>query len=639
MALNETRAPSAGVWGAIKGALNVFSSLNKGEGVTETLNPTPQDEFESSLSELEIIQLVSEWKKTYSVYYNDIEPSQRVSFEYWIGKQKNEEGDSLFGTTPLNDNLIFEAVETFLPIATRANPDPLVQADPSAQGQEIAKDIKSSLVSEADRQKLRMKLKKMARHWTIYRTGVLKLDWDPVKGEIRTEVVNPKKIVFDKDGHIDESGKFIGEYVGFKKRASASRLAEMFPRSRDKIMIAAKDRLGTKLEYFEWFYRGRDLFYTMESTVLGKFKNPHWNYDSEEPSKEIGPDGLPVMRPVRALNHFKEPEAPYLFLSVFSTGLQPHDETSLILQNIGIQDMINRRWRQIDKNVEGMNNGIIVSGKSFTEEQASQAASALRRGMAIRVPDGDVSKAVVFPSRPGLPSDVYNSLKDGRDELRNIFGTSGSNPEGLSDEKTARGKILVNQMDSSRIGGGVTEYIEQVADSWYNWIVQMMYVHWTEPQYVIGSGSVGGANLIEMTNARFPLLKTLNITVKEGSLIPKDPLTQRNEAIDLWSANAIDPRTFFKRLDYPDADEATNQLILWQMLQKGQIMPQQYLPTFQVAQPSAPQQGQPLPPQQGTGGPAVNPVGPETPPPAPAQPSPDAVSAQSKELLGAVPVK
>lgn len=638
MALNETRAPSAGVWGAIRGALNIFSSLNKGEGVTENLNPTPVDEFESQMSDVEIMDLVNDWKKVYGVYYNDIEPSQRISFEYWIGKQKNEEGDSLFGTTPLNDNLIFEAVETFLPIATRANPDPLVQADPSPEGQEIAKDIKSSLVSEADRQKLRMKLKKMARHWTIYRTGVLKLDWDPITRQIVTEVVNPKKIIFDKDGYINEGGKFVGDYIGYKKRLPASKLIEMFPKKELQILLVAKDKSGTKLEYFEWFYKGKELFFTMENTVLGKFKNPHWNYDM--PEKTDPETGAILSEAVEGLNHFKEPEAPYLFLSVFSTGLQPHDETSLIIQNVGIQDMINRRWRQIDKNVEGMNNGMIVSGKSFTEDQASGAASALRRGMAIRVPDGDITKAVLFPQRPGLPSDVYNSLKDGREELRNIFGTSGSQPQGIEKEQTARGKILTNQLDSSRIGGGVTEYIEQVADGWYNWVVQMMYVHWTEPQYIIGAGSTGGANLIAMTNAKFPLLKTLNITVKEGSLIPKDPLTQRNEAIDLWSAGAIDPITFFKRLDYSDPMEATNQLILWQMLQKGQIQPQQYLPTFAPAQPTNPQQGQAsLPGQPGVGGPAVNPIGqaPEQPAPEPA--SNGAVESESKQLLQAVPIK
>ena len=36
--------------------------------------------------------------------------------------------------------------------------------------------------------------------------------------------------------------------------------------------------------------------------------------------------------------------------------------------------------------------------------------------------------------------------------------------QGVAEQDTVRGKIMVNQADSSRIGGGITEYIEQLAD-------------------------------------------------------------------------------------------------------------------------------------------------------------------------------
>jgi hypothetical protein len=230
------------------------------------------------------------------------------------------------------------------------------------------------------------------------------------------------------------------------------------------------------------------------------------------------------------------------------------------------------------------------------------------------VPNGDVQKAVMFPEKPALPADVFHSLEEARSELRNIFGTAGSSAEGVKSQETVRGKIMVNQMDSSRIGGGITEYIEQLADSIYNLWVQMMFVFYDEEHFITSAGAVSGMELITLKNDKFPLIKTLTVTVKEGSLVPKDPLTQRNEAIDLWSANAIDPRSLYKKLDFPDPDEATNQLILWQMLQKGQIQPQMYLPTFAVAGQSSGQPGQPgMPPGQpqepGTGGPAVSPVG------------------------------
>lgn len=638
MAIIPSPESSRGILGAIKGALGLFGDTNKAESATEFLKPQPEDIYESSLDELEILELVSQWKKNYESYYGDIDKSQQLAFNYWIGNQKQEETTQLKDSGSLTmDNLIFEAVETFLPIATRANPDPLVTADDGIQGSDIgqrmARDIKTALTHWADSTKLRRKLAKMTRHWALYRMGVAKMVWDVKTSEVKLEIINPRRFILDRDGFVDEGGMFRGRYIGEKKRISAEGLIEMFPKKREVITQIAQNKLATELEYFEWWYKATDVFYTLEDHVLGKYKNPNWNYDGEE-EVESPETGVKESVPVRGTNHWKQLEYPYIFLAIFNTGLHPHDDTSLIMQNISIQDMINRRFRQIDDNVKGMNNGMVVSGTAFTEEQAAQAASALKRGVAIRVPNGKVTDAIQRLPAPNLPGDVYNSLKDARSELRNIFGTSGSTPEGVQSERSVRGKIMVSQQDSSRIGGGVTEQIEQVADTIYNMLVQFMFVFYDEEHFFTASGAQGANEIIRLKNDKFPLLRILNITVKEGSLIPKDPLTQRNEAIDLWSAGAIDPLNFFKKLDFPDPAQATNQLILWQMLQKGAIQPQQYLPSFQISQ--TPQTGLPQPPQ--VGGPAVNPLG-QPQQPQPTTPgSTEAVSAQSQQLMRSVPI-
>lgn len=619
--------------------------MNKADG-TVGQNPIPISEYESSMNEKEIMELVGQWKRTYIVYYNDIEKGQKLSFDYWVGKQKDDSGKGLGNLAASPDNLIFESVETFLPIATRANPEPLVQADPSAVGQETAKDVKIALSNWADTHKFRRKLAKMTRGWLLNRIGVIKLSWNPITKEAEAEIVNGKDMIFDKDGFIDEAGVFRGEYEGQKKKATAERLSKMFPSKVDIIKKKVEGKMGTKLSYIEWWYKGTDLFFTLDDTLLGKFKNPNWNYDGED--RTVDPETQEeVVTLIRGTNHLKELLSPYRYLSIFNTGEQPHDNTSLILQNIPLQDRINRRDTQIEDNVKNMNNGIVVSGTAFTEEQASQAASALRRGVAIRVPNGDVGKAVVFPQRPSLPADVYNSQKDARQELRNIFGTAGSSAEGVKSQESVRGKVLVNQMDSSRIGGGITEYIEQVADSVYNLVVQLMFVFYDEEHFITAAGETEGMQLITLKNDKFPLLKTLSVTVKEGSLVPKDPLTQRNEAIDLWSAGAIDPLNLFKKLDFPNPTESTKQLILWQMLQKGQISPEMYLPTFQSGQGGQlPPMGQigglgGMPEGQGVGGPSVNPIGQpmQQAPAENANVNPESMQKKGQQLLSAVPIK
>lgn len=650
MALNTSPESSSGVLGAIKNALGLFGDTNKTNPTTEDTNPKPTDEYTSKMDDVEIISLTSGWKRDFETYFSPIRRGNQLSFDYWVGKQRNPESTTSFlqvGNDVGNiDNKIFESIETFLPIATRSNPEAIVKGDPSDIGQSVAKDVQVALAHEADVQKLRRKLARMTRGWLLNRLGVIKVSWDTTvdKGCIRTKVVDAKYIILDPNGYIDEGGHFQGEFVGQKIKISAGELVKMFPSKRMEIMKKASQKKGTILEYIEWWYHGTDLFYTIEDLVLDKFKNPNWNYDGTVTQKDPDSDATYDLD-VQGTNHLDKPCDPFVFLSIFTTGEQPHDNTSLILQNIPGQDSINRRESQIDRNVEGMNNGMIVNGDMFTEEQAAGASSALKRGVTIRTPSGKPQDAVMFPERRPLPGDVYVSLRDRRSEIANIFGTAGSTAQGTQEQDTVRGKILVNQMDSSRIGGGITECIEQVADSIYNLWVQFMFVYYDEEHFINSAGATSGMELITLKNDRFPLIKGLDVTVKEGSLVPKDPLTQRNEAIDLWSENAIDPRSLYKKLDFPDPDEATNQLILWQMLQKGAISPEQYLPSFTAGQPpGAPQQGQlpaqGQPTQPGTGGPAVSPPsnqGVQNP----AQPAPNlgSVEAQSKQLLQSEPLK
>jgi hypothetical protein len=46
--------------------------------------------------------------------------------------------------------------------------------------------------------------------------------------------------------------------------------------------------------------------------------------------------------------------------------------------------------------------------------------------------------------------------------------------------------------------------------------------------------------------------RSITISVKEGSLLPKDELSKANQAIDLATAGIIDPITALDRLNFPD---------------------------------------------------------------------------------------
>lgn len=536
-------------------------SLNKVDGNSQEVKQgigklTP--ELELSMADKELIDLTEQWQNNYKLYNSEIEKIQKFSEKYWLGEHYDAAQYLDQNKRPLQDNLIFEALETFLPEASKKSAEPVVTSDNTNEGNALSKQVKGMLTYLADKLTLRLKVKKMTRHWALYLLGVMKVGWSVETNDITLTPVRPQKFILDKDATIDESGHYTGGYLGEYQEKTAEELVTLFPKKAEFIKKQVEGKMGTKMTYIEWWTPDK-LFYTYKTEVLEKFRNPHWNYP--QPSQTVDEYGNPVETVTPGVNHFLVPKVPYIFLSVFNLGKRPHDETSLVYQNLSNQDLINTLGKQIVRNVKAMNNGIVLSGEVFTKEQAAQAADELADGGALWVPSGDVSRSYKRDQAPALSSDVFNQRIDARTELRNIFGVRGSSAQGIASENTVRGKIIIGEKDSSRIGGGISEYIEQVYDSIYNWIVQMMYVYYDEVHYASVLGNAKAQEIIQLRNS--DLNRKLTISVKEGSLIPKDSLTQANQAIDLWGAGAIDPISLFDKLDFPDPKGAAEQLYIW----------------------------------------------------------------------------
>mgnify|MGYP001602972517 CR=1 FL=1 len=534
----------------------------KGDAPTEGVVSEFLPELELSMEDDELIKLKDTWIKAWEPYSKEIEKKQQDNEDYWLGKHFTA-GDS---KRPLVDNLIFESLETFLPIATRPKADPLVESDNTEQGNVIAQKVRQMLVYISDILSYNLKLKQVARYWALYLLGAMKVGWSMKENDITCLAVRPQKLILDPKATIEEceyKGYYIGEYL----EDMASDLVVRFPKESKYIKDKVKDKMGTNVSYIMWTTDDY-VFWTLDNEVLAKAKNPHWNYETEQtaPMNEFGsittdPTGQPQMVTVEGKNHFKNKKKPYVFLSVFNLGKQPHDDTNLVQQNLPLQDLINKRLTQIDKNADNANGGLIVSGDSYTEKQAQDASKALRKGGVIWVPTGDVNAAVKRDTGSPLPPFVYESLLDYRNELRNIFGTRGSTPQGTVNEKTVGGKQIIKGQDSDRIGGGISTYLEQFSDKLFNWFVQLMYVYYDEPHFATVLGKERTQEYISLINTE--LNGKLLIGVKEGSMVPHDPVSNRNEAMELWGQDGIDPITFFDRLEFPNPREAAKNLFLW----------------------------------------------------------------------------
>lgn len=610
-----------------------FSSLSNNENKVDENNPDLEvgvisdkiPELKLNMSDEELISLSDSWLKKYKQVAESSESNGTKSLKekrkdnekYWLGKQYSDV-EQATEDRPLVDNLIFEALETFLPIATKQNPEPMVSADDSEEGQLLAKNVQKILNYLFDVLKIRLKMKQVVRDWSLKYVGVIKVGWSILNNEIDCKVIRPENIILDPNATV-EGGYYDGKFLGEWKKDTAGDLKRRFPSKKSFIDSLANGKDGTEIAYIEWWTPDA-LFWTLKNEVLDKVKNPHYVYEKEEKRLKAAAIDLDIEGldedddtlfetvKIEGNNHFPSPRIPYVILNVFSLGKHPWDETGLIEQNLSLQDLINKRQRQIDKNVDGMNGGWAISLEraGLTKEQASQAVKAFRTGGAVAIPKGIPRDAVERMVGQGLPNDVFNNLIDARNELRGIFGVTGISPQGLQQENTVRGKILNRGSDIDRIGGGITDYIEQFMDYLYNWFVQMMYVYYDEKHSASVLGDQGASEFIELSNE--DLNKKLVVSVKEGSLIPKDPLTKRNVAIDLWGAGAIDPLTLYQRLDEPNPRQSVERLIKWQSNPAG------LLDEGDGEQPQEQMMGQPM--EQPMGQVPIQPMG-QMPQPSP----------------------
>ena len=551
-------------------ANKVYTGNSDEEGVVGDY----QDELSLDLSDEELLDLKKQYESDYAGYSPKVVARQKENKKYLLGLQ--------FGNSrrqvPVSKNLLFQSTATFVPQALAKNPEPVVFSDNTPQGKEASKGLKTMLQFHAENFLLRKKLGIMIWHWGIYFTAILKYGWDETTKDITVEVRNPQNFLFEPTGYVDEFGDFVG-WIGEKIETTAQKLIDTFPEHKAYILDKVKGKVGTKVVRTEW-WTDDYCFTTFFDKVLDKHKNEFFNYDKEGKSTEESGAGEETLK---GHNHFAKPKMPYTFLSIFSLQEQPHDITNLIEQNISNQDQINIRDEQIDRNLKSANNAVAISGVSFNQETASQAVQSFYEEGFILVPDGNVDGAIKRIPANDLPSGIFTSQENAQNALMSVYGTQGLSADAPDTDQTAHGMVINTNRDSSRIGGGVGEALEQVAANFFNKLTQMYYVFYDEPHFaaVMGNGAAVSYIQLQMQDEE----RRFIVNVSPNSMKPKDEVSQQNLATELFQAGASDPLTYLEDIDNPDPQETALRMMIYK------TNPQQYIQSYLSPSPEQQQQG------------------------------------------------
>ena len=186
----------------LDGFYSLASKVNKQrdenfeEGIASDILP----ELELPMSDEDIIEATRKFRQSWDKSEVKAEWLQfcEQNENYWKGKQFGKlETEQL---RPLVDNVIFESLETFLPRLPRetlnqslhskrvrngnlpgTDQDPMLQQQfeaAIAPKRKFADDLKAKLADWADETKIRLKIKRVARHWSIFLLGAGKMGWD-----------------------------------------------------------------------------------------------------------------------------------------------------------------------------------------------------------------------------------------------------------------------------------------------------------------------------------------------------------------------------------------------------------------------------------------------------------------------------
>lgn len=471
------------------------------------------------------------------------------------------------------DNRIFTSVETVASIinARIAQPEVTPSQDTISSIQ-MAKDLGKCLASHSRKFQTNDLFRMAARNLLLKRAGFIKLRFDPSlgkHGEIVPEHIPPEDILVDMDARWNEIPRFIAQKI---RNKTGEELVAMFPDATQTIykmydvtrvnkkgdLVAYKSTLAKKKNIWEvWFkyYDEKEKKYLGGVAwvdegyqyVLGKEKNPNWNYDDGNTS--IMPDNEESMDPMqeesgkeneRESNIFDCPEPPFISMNYLNDGTSYIDLTSMVEQAAPLQRVLDRRGFQIMENSEMAGSGMVFNTQMITKEDIAKLVGAPDEKVGVK---GDVRSAFVRIPPPPLPSYVIEDKMDARNEIDNIFATHDVTRGQASGNVTlGQDKLQVGQ-DYGRMED-IARAIERSATKYYRYLTQMMKVYYTEDHYFKAVGEDGQFDFIIM---RGDLIEDgIDVNVEAGSTMPVEKAEQMRVVTDLAGMALIDPLTIYE---------------------------------------------------------------------------------------------
>lgn len=503
----------------------------------------------------ELVANFNRWVNDAQAYWNskdgyNLETRRDKNERYYLGKQI--ETSMLYQyQVPYMENQILVGVEAIMAYVTGRNPGVEVRPDKDNLASKVmAENLEYALSVHSDKFVLKQKVASCVRNCYKKYIGVLKLQYDPVVDDIVPKVVDPENIILDKDCKLGEEPRFICEVL----HASVAQIIAKFPKARSKILgqlgreRMSQKLLGTVMAYNEiWFSQYNTdgtvdecVAWYLGDTILEKAKNPNFFYDG---------DGVQIT------NFLDRPTKPYVFFNYLNDGSKLVDQTTPLEQVIPLQDILNKRGRQITENADTANAILVLRSGAIPDEEAENITRDPNQIITLTVADDMPLASAYGEIQPHLlPSYVLNDKQDVKNAIHSILGTPAQFRG--DDDRGEVGTLGEAQMARSQSAGrqdAIVRATEVALDRYFRLLVQMMKVYYTSPKKFATRANDGSFAFVELSREKIPDVAW--VQVEQGSMLREDKERRENIAMTLAKFGLIDPYNLYKDLGLKDADQ------------------------------------------------------------------------------------
>jgi hypothetical protein len=447
---------------------------------------------------------------------------------------------------PYVENQIFVAVEAIVAYLTNQAPQPeAYPAQDTDQSRKFAMDLEKALMAHGEKFQIKRLLEISVRNLLLKRIGIIYLEFDPnygKNGEIVPKALDPDHVVIDKNATFGCNPAFICHF----QKYSVEELCFKFPEKKKEIFNELGIVRGTPkqmtqevavrqvwLTHYDKSGKPQEGCVTyFGKLVLAKYKNPNWLYASSNK------------------NFLDMPKKPFIFLNYINDGQHVIDITTPVEQAGNMQNILNKRGRQIMENADKANGLLVISTDSgLTKDDAMNLTGDPNQKIIIKTAGQPVSQLVYQVPPHQLPSYVMDDKLDQRMTVLNIMGAptefTGNDSQQADSEKTL-GQSMMQKNQAAGRQDLIGRAIDAFMDLYFKFLVQMMLVWYDDKHFFVYNGGDGDFDYITMHRDLFE--DGMAVTVKSGTTLPFDKQRQEAVAMNLAKMGMIDPYNLYRDL-------------------------------------------------------------------------------------------